>query len=198
MVNRKSLRFCAVLAVAAIALVGIGSGSSFADNGGQTPPAPTPASANELASSDGGAHGLIGKLKDGSTFSYTWRDGEQPPAAAEAAVEEAAAFCSYKVSDITYTDQFRWSTYHFCTGDYGYVTHQSRMVRSSWSGWRVYIDWRSQGPTTYPWRYYYWQMYCKGGGTYDYKATMRLYASGIGYWSPEALSNNKVRKPCGT
>jgi len=139
-------------------------------------------------------YGLIGKTKDGRTFSYTFSD----PADAPAPDQTASAFCYWGAGLVSYNGRFNWSSTHSCSGAYGLVTHQSRLLRSSWSGLRAYTSWGSQGPTAAASTIYYWTIYCSGGGTYDYKGGAKVYASGIGSWSGESISDNYVRQPCGT
>jgi hypothetical protein len=176
-----------VVTVAALIAGAPSAMASPAPVGFSGPPGPgTPTSSYE--------YGLIWKTADGRTMSVTKRD----PADLPRLESTTATYCYLGAGNISYNGRFNWASYHSCSGSYGLVTHQSRLLRSSWSGYRGYTDWRSQGPTARIAWTYYWSDYCRGGGTYDYKAEVKIYASGIGYWSPSDRSNNSTRQACGT
>ena len=196
----KLIRFTTVLLALLTALAATSTVAVAAPTvRGDAPAAPTVAGPPSAAAAFAGLpkleiYGLFGKAKDGRTFSYTFSD----PASAPPVPAQASPFCYWGAGNVSYNGRFNWSSTHSCSGAYGLVTHQSRLLRSSWSGWRAYSSWGNQGPTSSANITYYWSIHCSGGGTYDYKGGARVYASGIGQWSGESISNNQERRPCGT
>jgi len=193
--NSRSRRtFVGRILVGCVALVTVVTGLGAAPAAASVDSAAPVVLPASNGSSPANIYGFLVRTKDGRTLSYTY---ENPADAPTVDPEAVIGFCYFGAGNISYNGRFNWSTFHSCSGNYGLVTHQSRMLRSSWSGYRAYNDWSSRGPTAYAAWTYYWSMYCKGGGTYDYKGSVRIYASGIGYWSGVAASNNSVRQACG-
>jgi len=108
------------------------------------------------------------------------------------------ATCTLTISDVTFNGHFSWETSQFCSGAYGLQQMHTRMERSSWSGYRAYSAWSYTPETSDAFLDYYWSYGCNStSGTYNYRAVVYGWASGIGS-SPLTISNNAPRETCGT
>ncbi len=146
--------------------------------------------------------GEWGITKAGQRYSYTYRVGDNKPAAApvQAAVVTG---CSEYISNLQLlgagaSAYFQWETSQTCVGAYGTQSLRTQLWRSSWSGPRGYDSWSSwtkpSGNSIIDWG---WSADCSdGGGTYVYYPVMQGKATGVGQ-GPTLRSQNSLKENCG-
>jgi hypothetical protein len=116
-----------------------------------------------------------------------------------------AVACSLYVGPVTLPNgllgALETETVQTCSGPFGVQQTQTRMQRSSWSGWRWYSATGYSETTASIYLYTNWEVDCGGygQGTYDYRELAKGYATALG-WSGYAYyaGSQSQRFACGT